>query len=110
MKAAQPGPPSSFTQVLKVSQCMENEVSIRLLYQTPKGIEDGQHDVSLANFGGTVPMVGDRIAIMLVPMPRFVRVVDRIFEAEGGNHSYINLIVEEVDGEDVSDLPRFSNF
>ncbi|CAN7358374.1 hypothetical protein [Rhizobium sp. LjRoot258] len=83
-------------------------VWVRLLYQNGKGIEDGQHDVSLEDFGGTVPAVGDRIALMVRPT-KFVRVVGRVFEADGGNSPYINLIVRTEDGEDLQDLPRFSD-
>ncbi|MEF2548844.1 hypothetical protein VQ045_16925 [Aurantimonas sp. E1-2-R+4] len=84
------------------------EVWIRLLSRDGGRVEDMQHDVDLAEFGGTVPAVGDRIVEMLKGDSRAYRVVERLFET-GSREPYINLILERADLADIRHLPRFAS-
>jgi hypothetical protein len=79
---------------------------IRLLLKQDGRIEDMREDLDPADFGGTVPAVGDRFVQLLKGGCEGYRVVERIFDA-GSHFKAVSLVVERTSTTDLEHLPRF---
>lgn len=84
---------------------MSDRVDLRLFLRRNGKIEDMKHDISLADYGGVAPAIGDRFVEVVKPGPDIYRVVDRIFDTIGDG--YIMLVLEETEGSDLSHLTRY---
>jgi len=85
---------------------MADDFYIRLLTRRGDRIEDMCEDLDPADFGGTVPAVGDRFVQLLKGGCEGYRVVERIFDA-GSHFKAVSLVVERTTTDDLEHLPRF---